>query len=169
MSNVLIGIIGVILFIGLALAGALFLGEDFMNASASSEASAQISTGRQIMNAVAMHDLKTGSTLGYRRADGERTNLSDLKPRFLKDGSPSNGWHFHLSGRGRIYAAKDLTNTSENRRVCFEIQRQAGQISHNAADIYDTRLTTDQLYEHPFGCSVWTISGEDRYMAFVTS
>ncbi|MAM84637.1 MAG: hypothetical protein CL472_08225 [Acidobacteria bacterium] len=169
MSNVLIGIIGVILFIGLALAGALILGEDFMTASASSEASAQLSTGRQIMNAIAMHDLKTGTPLGYRRSDGERTNLSDLKPRFLKDGTPSNGWHFHGGLGGRIYPVNDLPYTAENRQVCFEIQRQAGQVGPDAADINETRLTTAQLYDRPFGCSVWTIGSEDRYMVFVTS
>ena len=42
MSNVLIGIIGVILFIGLALAGALFLGPRFQAATISSKASATV-------------------------------------------------------------------------------------------------------------------------------
>lgn len=169
MSNVLIGIIGVILFIGLALAGALILGEDFMTASASSQASAKISVGRQIMHAVAMHDLKTGSPLTYYRDDGERTTLTDLRPRFLKDGVPSDGWHFHPGPGGQVYAANDLTNTPENRNVCFEIQRQAGQIGPDATDIDSVPLNTSQLYERPFGCTTRTIGTEDRYILFVTS
>jgi len=42
MSNVLIGIIGVILFIGLALAGALFLGPRFQESTNNSRGSAVI-------------------------------------------------------------------------------------------------------------------------------
>ena len=42
MSNVLIGIIGVILLIGLVLAGALFLGARFQAAADNSRASASV-------------------------------------------------------------------------------------------------------------------------------
>ena len=52
MSNVLIGIIGVILFIGLALAGALYLGPQFQNATSSSRASSTISTLSQLSSAI---------------------------------------------------------------------------------------------------------------------
>src|SRR3546814_1833209 len=46
-----IGIIGVILFIGLALAGALFLGERFLGTKTDSEAARFIAEGAQIANA----------------------------------------------------------------------------------------------------------------------
>ncbi|MAM84638.1 MAG: hypothetical protein CL472_08230 [Acidobacteria bacterium] len=168
MSNVLIGIIGVILFIGLALAGALILGEDFMGASASSKATAAISNGRQVMQAVAMHNLKTGAPLPYRRSDGSRTNLTDLTPRFLETASTPNNWHFHAAGSD-IYAVADLPYTAENRAVCFEIQRQAGQISGDATDISETRLNAAQIMALPMGCTISAATGSDRYMVFVTS
>jgi hypothetical protein len=60
MSNVLIGIIGVILFIGLALAGALFLGPRFQEAAANSDAAAATSTIQQIQSAYALKSVETG-------------------------------------------------------------------------------------------------------------
>ncbi len=61
MSNVLIGIIGVILFIGLALAGALFLGPRFQQSVAQSKASAVSGQVAQVASAVALRGLTTGS------------------------------------------------------------------------------------------------------------
>ena len=78
MSNVLIGIIGVILFIGLALAGALILGDDFRESTNSSRAAQTISQMKQASDAITMYELKTG------RAITPGTPLSALVPRFLK-------------------------------------------------------------------------------------
>ena len=63
MSNVLIGIIGVILFIGLALAGALFLGPRFQEATLNSKASAQVQAMHQIANAANMYRVNEGSAV----------------------------------------------------------------------------------------------------------
>ncbi len=60
MSNVLIGIIGVILFIGLALAGALILGDDFKSANSEAKAAAAMSILQQTSHAANMYKLKTG-------------------------------------------------------------------------------------------------------------
>ena len=60
MSNVLIGIIGVILFIGLALAGALILGDDFKSASSASQAASVMSQLKQATDAADMRKLKLG-------------------------------------------------------------------------------------------------------------
>jgi len=60
MSNVLIGIIGVILFIGLALAGALFLGPRFQESKTNSIASAQVSSMKQLSDAVNMYVVQEG-------------------------------------------------------------------------------------------------------------
>ena len=61
MSNVLIGIIGVILFIGLALAGALFLGPRFQQSVAQSKASAISGQVSQVASAIALRGLNTGT------------------------------------------------------------------------------------------------------------
>src|SRR3546814_16068064 len=60
MSNVLIGIIGVILFIGLALAGALFLGPRFQESTNNSRASASVQAVSQIASAANMFDVQEG-------------------------------------------------------------------------------------------------------------
>ena len=77
MSNVLIGIIGVILFIGLALAGALILGDDFQSATNESRAAAITQTLQQVSSAASMYKLKTGGQL-------YEADNALLVPRFLK-------------------------------------------------------------------------------------
>ena len=63
MSNVLIGIIGVILFIGLALAGALFLGPRFQEATIDSRASSIAMMLSQSVSAMQMYTLQEGDTV----------------------------------------------------------------------------------------------------------
>ena len=60
MSNVLIGIIGVILFIGLALAGALFLGPRFQESTQYSQAASVMSSLRQASDAAELRMLDLG-------------------------------------------------------------------------------------------------------------
>src|SRR3546814_7999702 len=60
MSNVLIGIIGVILFIGLAIAGALFLGPRFQESTNNSSASASVQAVSQIASAANMFEVQEG-------------------------------------------------------------------------------------------------------------
>jgi len=78
MSNVLIGIIGVILFIGLALAGALILGDDFKSASSASQGASVMSQLKQATDAADMRKLK----LGVAYTPSIQTDF--LVPRFLK-------------------------------------------------------------------------------------
>lgn len=78
MSSVLMGIIGVVLFIGLALAGALFLGDAFRTSNASVTAATIASQLKQISDAVDMYKLETG------RAHVPATEVDFLVPRFLK-------------------------------------------------------------------------------------
>lgn len=63
MSNVLIGIIGVILFIGLALAGALFLGPRFQEATNSSKAAAMVQAVSQVAHAAELRNISSGAPL----------------------------------------------------------------------------------------------------------
>jgi type II secretory pathway pseudopilin PulG len=84
MSNVLIGIIGVILFIGLALAGALFLGPRFQESANTSKASAISSSIAQVAQAVEMYRLQEGSEAA------PSTTLAAIVPGYLKT-MPSTG------------------------------------------------------------------------------
>ncbi len=78
MANVLIGIIGVILFIGLALAGALFLGDQFKKTTSQNDAAILIGQIQQMGQALEMYKLKTGNSVVNNQT------VDFLVPRFLK-------------------------------------------------------------------------------------
>src|SRR3546814_10250090 len=78
MSNVLIGIIGVILFIGLALAGALFLGERFLGTKTDSEAARFIAEGAQIANAYELFGIQEGRYPDAMRSEEHTSELQSL-------------------------------------------------------------------------------------------
>lgn len=140
MSNVLIGIIGVILFIGLALAGALILGDDFRSSKNDSKAAETMQALSQIAAAVTMSNLKTGSLM--RANPGGIGPTHPLIPRFLK--TPP----VHPLDTGRLFGLVEATGGANNdfattvsvvlgtdvtaRSVCESIQRQTGQIAGNA-------------------------------------
>lgn len=77
MSNVLIGIIGVILFIGLALAGALFLGPQFTTATYDTQAARVVSSIQQVTSALNMYRAVEG-------IDHQSALNGDLAPTYLK-------------------------------------------------------------------------------------
>jgi hypothetical protein len=78
MMNVLMGVIGVILFVGLAIAGALFMGDQFSNAGARTNAAVIVGQLQQMTQALEMYRLKTGiQTVNCQTVDF-------LVPRFLK-------------------------------------------------------------------------------------
>ena len=83
MSNVLIGIIGVILFIGLALAGALFLGPRFQDATANSKAASLMTQLKQVSDAAELWRVDTGNRYV------PVVNTAFLQPGYLKS-APRN-------------------------------------------------------------------------------
>lgn len=103
MSNVLIGIIGVILFIGLALAGALILGDDFRTASSASQAASVMSQLKQTADAADMRKLKLGV------AYSPSIPSDFLVPRFLK--SPAvNTTSWAAANRGVYMSQIEFNN-----------------------------------------------------------
>ena len=125
MSNVLIGIIGVILFIGLALAGALFLGPRFQESRNTSIAAAQVSAMKQLSDAVNMYAVQEGKndlpqnsgtfvaalrTAGYLKAD-------------VKDATGKNiDFWYSPTAPGRrhvLIGAQDV-------KICEAVNKQAG-------------------------------------------
>jgi len=147
LSNVLIGIIGVILFIGLALAGALILGSDFLVASSSSKAAAIVQGLQQSSDAYAMNTLKTGAPVS---AD-QGGSLIDIliAGRRLKS-RPVNP--FNTVGSGGIYGADDVgqlnpakpmkhvimtlgpTGDRRIRDACYAIEEQMGSSNPELVD-----------------------------------
>lgn len=125
MSNVLIGIIGVILFIGLALAGALILGDDFRSVKWSTGGAGMLAQVDQVAKAASMKQLKTGSpaSLGP---------VTPLIPRFLKTmpmnpASASEPFIVDLDGNSTGPAAfvmMSIAGSGDNYNYCLEIARQ---------------------------------------------
>jgi hypothetical protein len=113
MSNVLIGIIGVILFIGLALAGALFLGPRFQQATANSDAAAVMTSIKQVVDAGELWRLQEG------RRYIPSAGTEFLTPGYLKsvpsnpakaasDPSPSPYfWSVHYDNNIHLYDAPE--------------------------------------------------------------
>jgi hypothetical protein len=131
MSNVLIGIIGVILFIGLALAGALFLGPRFQQATANSKAAATVQAISQVARALELYEVQEGrqyvagttSTLisaGYMKAPIP----NPMNPEWMVDTRGLDG----VSGSGPAgVAAVGAYQTGNNVQACAAIARQSGQ------------------------------------------
>lgn len=141
MSNVLIGIIGVILFIGLALAGALILGSDFMDASSSSKAAAHISQISQIAHAASMYELKTGRQLP------SSSSPNVLVPRFLKTAN-IQGKDYVVRRLSPSVAYVYLILPAEEEGVCASIQQTFGKAnsdgSFNTAEAWDVNRSLEQ-------------------------
>lgn len=118
MSNVLIGIIGVILFIGLALAGALFLGPRFEEATNNSKASANVQAINQINNAINMYEAQEGSRLAG-------SAVSSLAPSYLRSVPSRAEWNGVPTIATGVSARPLYVPLSESsRKVCAAINRQ---------------------------------------------
>jgi hypothetical protein len=183
MSNVLIGIIGVILFIGLALAGALILGDDFQSATASSQAAAMMGQLKQAADASEMRRLKLGVSTT------PSTTTGFLVPRFLKvaamnptrNGTANPGdlrwavsFNNNLAADGFEepgYAAKFAQavigpqGDERSRRICQEIAQAYGR-----GDIENVVATADP--EGETGCALTgagaaNFASVPQYVAFV--
>lgn len=175
MSNVLIGIIGVILFIGLALAGALILGDDFQSASSSSKAATIVQGLQQVSNAYAMNTIKSGSTISADQGDNvvallvasRRLKTAPVNP--MATGSPVIGYddigqRNATKPMGTIVMPLGAKGPQSLRDVCYAIEEQMGA-SNPAASVdtitpYNVKVTTDKRV----GCLWNTYS--NSYMAY---
>ncbi len=134
MSNVLIGIIGVILFIGLALAGALFLGPRFQDSQNASKAAAVSQALNQMAAATNLNNLDTGEPMSTSEHDTVAATLASrgyLKSAITSplDGAPipivlESGSRNPI-GPGRFFYTS-LGSSSTSRAICMQIERNAG-------------------------------------------
>ncbi len=134
MSNVLIGIIGVILFIGLALAGALFLGPRFQESTNNSKASAAVQVVSQVAHAANMSQVNEGRPLlaneslstalvskGYLKSIPANPT-GDNAPFFVDVGGTG-------SGTGQVGAViMRLLDAGPAKSICEAVRRQNGML-----------------------------------------
>jgi len=136
MSNVLIGIIGVILFIGLALAGALFLGPRFQEATLNSKASATVQAVSQIVNAIELRNVSSGALTtaspdSLTKLAGEGwlksipSNPSGGEAIFLHDKTAST------TGPAHIVAAM-LPRAASSKALCEAVAKNVGSTTTDA-------------------------------------
>ena len=137
MSNVLLGVIGVILFIGLALAGALLLGERFTDSKNEAEAARYMSEGAQIAQAYELYRLNEGRypdapadpDRGLTASDAKIVQLKDTG--YLKDiplggkpsGSNSQTWYIDETRSAALTYIGDDTTSKD---ICINARKQAG-------------------------------------------
>jgi hypothetical protein len=139
MSNVLIGIIGVILFIGLALAGALFLGPRFQEATVNAKAASVHQALSQMTNAANMYQTQEGKAL---RANNYTTNMQTLvDSRYIKSRISYNGSEavtVDKDGHGRDMPVDHIQliigpqSDLQAKSICREIERQFGSTDPDA-------------------------------------
>ncbi len=132
MSNVLIGIIGVILFIGLALAGALFLGPRFQEATLNSKGAATIQAVNQVAHAAELRNLSTGAPLSA--ADDSIGKLASEGWIKSVPANPSGGSGLFLqaidggsTGPAHIVVAV-LPRETKSKALCEAIARQTSGV-----------------------------------------
>lgn len=135
MSNVLIGIIGVILFIGLALAGALFLGPRFQESTNNSKASAVIQVVDQVAKAANMQVVQEGVPVAGNPSGADDAPVTQLVSRGYLKSKPLNPidptynlGFVAIDGSWGGVAAWSITGlpTPSSKGVCAAIARQSG-------------------------------------------
>ena len=129
MSNVLIGVIGVVLAIGLALAGALYLGDQFSKAANDAEAARYLAEGAQIAQAYELYGVNEGAYPNGATSDQKIDQLHASK--YLKSkplggtptGSNSEAWYIdETTGAALTLLGED----DGSRRVCVAARTKMG-------------------------------------------
>jgi hypothetical protein len=175
MSNVLIGIIGVILFIGLALAGALILGDDFKSANTSSKAATIVSMLQQTANAATMYQTRRGVTLMASEGSSVVATLvaaKSLKSVPINPVNPGNG-PIGADVDGGQSASRplrmffiDLGTSDVARETCREIERSSGAADADAVIDNLTAFAPRANANARPGC-MWDSSYYNRYVAYI--
>jgi hypothetical protein len=175
MSNVLIGIIGVILFIGLALAGALILGDDFKTANAGSKAAAITSTLQQVSQAANMYQLKRGVVIPSSTANNVTTLLFNAKSLKTAATNPYNGLEIfavdaggaHNANRATfLYTNVGFTGDEAAKRICLSIEESAG--AANPLDVTTARPFLTKTTSDPrIGCVLNSGYTPALYQAYI--
>jgi len=119
MSNVLIGIIGVILFIGLALAGALFLGPRFQEATINSKAATEMAQVTQYANAVALFQLQEGE----KYTNDKKARLVPAYLKVVPTSTSGTNYAGYDEDNQFAYMLLGGVDLDQSRRICESIQR----------------------------------------------
>jgi hypothetical protein len=172
-SNVIIGIIGVILFIGLAVAGTVILGSDFMTAASTSKAAVVTSHLQQIAQASQGLKARRGATVPSNAASFGAGLVAQnaLKSIPVNPMVPGNAYlaanaSFGQDSRDASYVYTSLGNNGDKRTrdVCFAIEETAGNANPAAVVDVPVDIVARVVSIGRLGCANAQQSGQ--YMAF---
>ncbi len=174
MSNVIIGIIGVILFIGLAVAGATILGSDFMTASATTQAATvtahmqQMATGVQVLKARRGVSIPSNVGAGLGGILVANKALEEIPVNPI---APSSGYVASNPTGGNdanetrlIYT--DMGNSRKARDACFAIEEQAGNPNPTGVVDNPTAFDTRAMQAPRVGCMM-DVYINNHYVAYI--
>lgn len=174
MSNVIIGIIGVILFIGLAVAGAVILGSDFMTASASTQAATvtahmhQMATGVQVLKARRGVTIPSnvGAGLGNVLVANKALEEVPVNPVVAGSGYVASNPFGGSDGSETRLIYTDMGASKKARDACFAIEEQAG--NPNPAGVVDspTAFDTRAVQAPRVGCMM-DVYISNHYVAYI--
>lgn len=174
MSNVIVGIIGVILFIGLALASALLLGADFMTASSTTQGAVMSSQLQQLQQSYLGMKMRRGITLQADVGTNLSQTLVNSKALTAVPLNPVNsGVYLSADAAGTVGSTNELGviytrlgQSAKAKEICYSIEEMAGNTNPSAA--VDTNLTFSvRLAQAPrLGCMrTWNMGNE--FVAYI--
>ncbi len=158
MSNVLIGIIGVILFIGLALAGALFLGPRFQESTNNSKASAAVQAVSQVAHAINMREVQEGRPMTADQGiAAELINAKYLKSLPVNPTGSSELFLADVDGAGfgtkkALTVVMRMHDENNGKAICEAIRRQTGALAVGATWTPVAQSFTPANMVNPTGC-----------------
>jgi hypothetical protein len=174
MSNVIIGIIGVILFIGLAIAGATILGSDFTTASASTKAATvtahmhQLATGVQVLKARRGVSIPSsvGGGLGGILVNAKALEEVPVNPIVASNAyNASNALGGNDSNDMRLIFT-DMGDTKKARDACFAIEEQAGNPNPTIVVDNPTKFDLRAVEAPRVGCMM-DVYLANHYVAYI--
>ena len=161
MSNLLIGIIGVALFIGLAMGAALFIGPQFDEAQTNAQASDTVQAVSSVAASVNSYRLATGYSVGPALASAQalvnagylrdvpiNSAMSGRQPQIVN----SAGLDSANSGAPATFAPKYvIMSLGGNQGLCTLIERKVGTIPSGSV-VSDSARTMEGAVNRQVGC-----------------
>lgn len=160
MSQILLGLVGVVIFIGLALAASVLFGDQFRQSTATSRAAAMVQAATQLSHAASLFNLQSGQVLqandlpavlvsGNYLAGVPRNPMLSDADFFLR--RRSNVGSSGVTGNADIVLTRLGSGgaSSLEWRVCRQIELQAGATG-SIPDV--TAVDVTGVAVRPFGC-----------------
>ncbi len=126
MSNVLLGIIGVIFFIGLAIAGASFFGQNFLSTKVDARASEYLNQSSQISRAIELYASDNGKLPIQPGAEPVDILVAN---KYMSKRPPGGTSPWAFSAQAKALVTRPEGSAAEGLKVCVAARKRAGMTS----------------------------------------